>query len=302
MKAALDSASNNQLFVGLAPTAVASTGLLRDLLSSAVHVYGNCKQQQPGTSVCVIPPPGLQPAGHLFTDSSTIEQQHSDLPAQPNTAPGWLSAFVSEMEQMPADRTDWSTLRRGQYGTSCVGGTFDDLHLGHKLLLTCAALLSRKLVVGVTDEVMLVNKACGDLVKPLAARVAVVEQFVRAIAPSVQLQVLPISDAVGPAVLPEVDALVVSDETFAGVAAVNTARAAAGAPPLAGVSLPLVPQTANPALLSATEEAHKLSSSAARADSLGVYRPRGAWWCQGAAASAPARADIYCVGVTGGIG
>lgn len=39
-----------------------------------------------------------------------------------------------------------------------MGGTFDHLHIGHKLLLKTAFSISRKVVIGLTAEEMLNNK------------------------------------------------------------------------------------------------------------------------------------------------
>lgn len=44
------------------------------------------------------------------------------------------------------------------YKHAVLGGTFDRLHLAHKLLLTEAALRSNKVTVGVTEENMLYSK------------------------------------------------------------------------------------------------------------------------------------------------
>jgi len=48
----------------------------------------------------------------------------------------------------------WEQLGLGAYASTVLGGTFDGLHIGHKLLLTAAAAASgRHLTVGVTDQV-----------------------------------------------------------------------------------------------------------------------------------------------------
>ncbi|OHF04689.1 cytidylyltransferase [Colletotrichum orchidophilum] len=61
------------------------------------------------------------------------------------------------------------------YSIVCLGGTFDHLHPGHKLLLTAAALLLRvpvkdstsscRLIVGITGDQLLVNKKHAELVQ-----------------------------------------------------------------------------------------------------------------------------------------
>ena len=69
-------------------------------------------------------------------------------------------------------------------GSVCVGGTFDRLHGGHKLLLSKAALLAkRRLVVGVTSSSLLRRKQYRELLQPLALRAAASEDFVRSVRP-----------------------------------------------------------------------------------------------------------------------
>jgi len=46
-----------------------------------------------------------------------------------------------------------------KYEAVCLGGTFDHMHLGHKLLLSKALLCTKKrILVGVTTDVLLKKK------------------------------------------------------------------------------------------------------------------------------------------------
>jgi len=46
-----------------------------------------------------------------------------------------------------------------KYGVTCLGGTFDHLHLGHKLLLTNALFYTREtIIIGITSSSLLSNK------------------------------------------------------------------------------------------------------------------------------------------------
>ena len=49
-----------------------------------------------------------------------------------------------------------------------LGGTFDHIHNGHRLLLAQSALLAqRRLVVGVSNGPLLTNKVLKELIKPI---------------------------------------------------------------------------------------------------------------------------------------
>lgn len=73
------------------------------------------------------------------------------------------------------------------YSIMCLGGTFDHLHPGHKLMLSAtAALLALPssdssepctLIVGVTGDEMLKNKKFADLVQPWSVRAEAVIEF-----------------------------------------------------------------------------------------------------------------------------
>lgn len=54
------------------------------------------------------------------------------------------------------------------HGTTAMGGTFDHLHAGHKVLLTMAAWISsKKVICGITDEPLLQRKSNKHLLESL---------------------------------------------------------------------------------------------------------------------------------------
>ncbi|BGP18736.1 hypothetical protein JCM10213_009215 [Rhodosporidiobolus nylandii] len=117
---------------------------------------------------------------------------------------------------------------RDAYEVVALGGTFDHLHAGHKILLSMAcAITTRKLVVGVSDDVLLKNKKHAQYLESLAQRTLAVERFIELLRPTVQHDVVPLQDVYGPTAYdPEIGALVVSDETRAGGDTINRLRAA----------------------------------------------------------------------------
>lgn len=149
-----------------------------------------------------------------------------------------------------------------------VGGTFDHLHLGHKLLLTALALTleppseadygqERLLTVGVTGDALLKNKKYAEFLESWDARFQSTAAFLRSIMdfspnnaprterttapgpngnfvvmriqPNLTFKFVEIWDPYGPTITEEtLTALVVSKETASGGAAVNDERAKKG--------------------------------------------------------------------------
>ncbi|GAA5859342.1 hypothetical protein JCM1840_004571 [Sporobolomyces johnsonii] len=113
------------------------------------------------------------------------------------------------------------------YKVSAMGGTFDHLHAGHKILLTMAcAITSHKLIVGVSDDALLKNKKFKEHLESLQYRMSAVEHFIELVRPSIAHQVVPLQDVYGPTANdPDINALVVSEETRAGGESINNLRA-----------------------------------------------------------------------------
>ena len=64
------------------------------------------------------------------------------------------------------------------YNHVVLGGTFDHMHMGHRLLLTESLLLSQqRLVVGVADGHLLESKILPELISPCGERVEGVRAF-----------------------------------------------------------------------------------------------------------------------------
>lgn len=150
---------------------------------------------------------------------------------------------------------------------NAVGGTFDHLHPGHKLLLTMTAFLisplasSPRLVIGITGEALLTNKKHPKFLAPWNSRTAQTLRFLRGIldfsmssgvqttpesstnpeteitshaltttfSSGLAVEAVEINDPFGPTVTNEdITALVVSAESAKGGAAVNGKRVEMG--------------------------------------------------------------------------
>lgn len=132
---------------------------------------------------------------------------------------------------------DWSkeSMRdENIYSVSALGGTFDHLHDGHKILLSIAAFLtSHRLIIGVTDQELLQNKKFKELLQPFEYRCEGVKKFLCKIKPVLRIEIVPIRDVCGPTgTVPEIESLIVSRETVSGGEFVNKTRKSKGLKPL----------------------------------------------------------------------
>ncbi|KAH0538264.1 hypothetical protein FGG08_005135 [Glutinoglossum americanum] len=149
-----------------------------------------------------------------------------------------------------------------------VGGTFDHLHAGHKLLLTMTALLpephgllnqQRRIIVGITQDELLKNKKYAEFLESWEDRQQGVSSFLLALLdysppeatspdicqvsrsgpnervvhikldPTLEIECVAISDPFGPTITDKsISALVVSGETRGGGQAVNAKRGELG--------------------------------------------------------------------------
>ncbi len=104
------------------------------------------------------------------------------------------------------------------YESVALGGTFDHLHSGHKLMLSLAALVStNRVLCGITTEEMLTSKTHPQQLEALDTRKLTVERFMREFKQGINLEIVTLRDPFGPTVkLGELEALIVSPETLSG--------------------------------------------------------------------------------------
>ncbi|KAF7995113.1 hypothetical protein HCN44_004585 [Aphidius gifuensis] len=112
------------------------------------------------------------------------------------------------------------------YENVVLGGTFDRLHNGHKILLTEAIIRCKnKLTIGVTDESMIRSKILWELIEPVENRIDNVKNFIQDIDSTLTYEIVAISDVYGPTKIdPNMNMIVVSEETEKGAIKINELR------------------------------------------------------------------------------
>ncbi|KAK9839424.1 hypothetical protein WJX81_001331 [Elliptochloris bilobata] len=118
-----------------------------------------------------------------------------------------------------------------------VGGTFDCLHAGHRLLLAASALVcTASLFIGVTGDQLLAKKRNAELLESYEARCEAAVRFVHAVRPGLAVKTGALLDPREPtaaATEEGMQVLVVSAETVAGAEEIQAQRAERGFAPLA---------------------------------------------------------------------
>lgn len=134
---------------------------------------------------------------------------------------------IDIMEYRPISTQKPASLASEKYDVSAVGGTFDHIHDGHKILLSVAAFLAeQRLIVGVTGQQLLEKKKFPECLEPLQVRIDRTIAFInRVLQPSVRYDIYEINDVCGPTgFVSDIDCLIVSQESAKGGDYVNNYR------------------------------------------------------------------------------
>jgi pantetheine-phosphate adenylyltransferase len=122
----------------------------------------------------------------------------------------------------------------------CIGGTFDELHKGHKFLIDKAFEIAGKkgaVFIGITSDEFIKNK--GEI-KQLDERIKNLETYLESKGFMKQVIVKSIDDRYGPTLEDDFDFIVVSPETFSNALDINQKRIKKGKKPLEIIKIPFI--------------------------------------------------------------
>jgi pantetheine-phosphate adenylyltransferase len=119
-----------------------------------------------------------------------------------------------------------------KYSKVATGGTFDQLHAGHRRLLERSFELGDEVVIGLTSDEF-ARREGKVAQRPYPLREAELAAYIRANFPGRRYSIAKLDDYFGPGIASrEVEALVASPETGKRVGLANKLRAERGFPPL----------------------------------------------------------------------
>jgi pantetheine-phosphate adenylyltransferase len=129
-----------------------------------------------------------------------------------------------------------------RYGKVAVGGTFDELHKGHKVLLAKAFEIGEKVVIGLSTDEFAARMNKPHNTASFAERQKDLQSFLEKNGLSKQAEIVPLNDPYGLTISGnDLNALVVSKETKATADKINQIRANSGIPLLRIVTISMVP-------------------------------------------------------------
>lgn len=129
------------------------------------------------------------------------------------------------------------------FNSVAVGGTFDRLHKGHKELLRMAFKMGHKVIIGVTSDNMVARSKGDSVISSFEERRRKLEEWIKkeGMHEKAEYEVIMIDDVYGTAIYDEdLEALVVSEETFQRALTINKLRIKRGLKPLVVVVVPMV--------------------------------------------------------------
>lgn len=124
-----------------------------------------------------------------------------------------------------------------------LGGTFDRLHDGHKMLISTAFKVADRVAIGLSTDALLANKKDKDMIQSYDERAKAIEEFITEglKLPKTSFAIFPLNDLFGDTITSEeLEIHISSEETFEGAKKINEIRLKKGLKPLNLLMIPLV--------------------------------------------------------------
>ena len=136
---------------------ISSANLLDDILG---YLYTKCRTAVKGYSKNIDVLFNVDIDKYIATTKCDLILAPKRLHLQHDNLTQYEIAYAQRLEDGSVDGQSTKDLFvEGYYKVTALGGTFDHMHDGHKILLSVAAFLtSQKLIIGVTDQELLENK------------------------------------------------------------------------------------------------------------------------------------------------
>jgi pantetheine-phosphate adenylyltransferase len=123
-----------------------------------------------------------------------------------------------------------------------VGGTFDELHRGHKTLLVKAFEIGEYVLIGLSSDGLVSKMSKPHVTASYKERETGVRGWLKDLGLQDKAEIVPLFDAFGSTIKdPQIGALVVSEETKPIAEKINERRKNVGFPPLEIVAINMVP-------------------------------------------------------------
>jgi pantetheine-phosphate adenylyltransferase len=127
-----------------------------------------------------------------------------------------------------------------------VGGTFDELHMGHKALLGKAFEIGNKVVIGLTSDEFVTRMGKPHETSSYGERLRELAAFLKSSGLDGNVEIVPLNDPYGLTIsCKDLEALVVSKETEKTAQIINDRRVKAGLAPLEIIAVGMVPAENN---------------------------------------------------------
>ena len=123
-----------------------------------------------------------------------------------------------------------------------VGGTFDEFHRGHKVLLMKAFEIGKHVLIGLCSDEFVKKLGKPHETAPYGERLKELRSFLKSLGLSEIAEIVPLNDPYGNTLADRcIEALVVSEETEKTAIKINQKRVEAQLPPLEIITIRMVP-------------------------------------------------------------